>query len=334
MTAVARLPKAELHCHIEGAVAPDLLRRLAARNGIALPADLFGPGGRYAWSDFSSFLDAYDRVSECLRCPADYRDIIYGYLAGCAAEGAIYVEVFSSPDHAAAVGMSYADHLEGLVAGIDTAYADFGIVGRIIVTCVRHLGPQRAVDIVDSMRAEPHPYVVGFGMGGDEMQYNLTDFVPAFRMADRAGFACTVHAGEVAGPDSVRAAIDLLPVSRIGHGVRASEDPRLLDEIVRRGVVLEVCPGSNLALGLYPDFASHPLPRLLAAGCHVTLNSDDPPFFGTSIGREYANAAQHYGLDTAALLKITETALDAAFVDAETRRSLKQRIPGFFACNS
>lgn len=328
MTGLTRLPKAELHCHIEGAVAPGLLHRLADRNGIRLPTAMFAPDGRYAWTDFSDFLDAYDRASECLRHPADYRDIMYEYLMACAAEGAVYVEVFSSPDHAAAVGMSYAGHLEGLTAGIDDAFTEAGIIGRVIVTCVRHLGPQRAVEIVRSMKAEPHPYVVGFGMGGDEHRFVLADFVPAFRLAHEAGYACTVHAGEVAGPDSVRQAIDLLPVSRIGHGVRAAEDSRLLEDIARRGIVLEVCPGSNLALGLYPDHASHPLPRLIAAGCRVTLNSDDPPFFGTSIGREYAAAAKHFGLSEAALLRITETAVDAAFVDPETRLSLRQRLSG------
>lgn len=329
MTTLTVLPKAELHCHIEGAAAPDLVRRIAERNGVALPDSLFTADGRYVWNDFQSFLAAYDLASSVLRRPEDYRDIMYRYLADCAAEGAIYVEVFSSPDHAAAVGMSYADHLAGLIAAIDAAKAEFGITGRIIVTCVRHLGPDRTLEVARTMVSEPHPYVVGFGMGGDERQYDVADFLPAFRMAADAGYGCTVHAGEVAGPDSVREAITRLPVTRIGHGVRAAENPRLLDDLAKRGIVLEVCPGSNLALGLYPNAEAHPLRRLVEAGCRVTLNSDDPPFFGTSIGKEYADAASVFGLEAETLRRITETALDAAFVDDETRQELRQRAAQF-----
>lgn len=323
---VAAIPKAELHCHIEGAIAPDLARRIAGRNGIMLASELFDRHGGYAWHDFDSFLRAYDGASACLRQPIDYRDVMYRYLADCAAEGAVYVEVFSSPDHAEAVGVSYAGHLSGLAAGIDDACRDFGIVGRIIVTCVRHYGPDRAVQIVRRILEEPHPYVVGFGMGGDEKKFNLEDFAPAFRLAADNGLACTVHAGEMAGPESVRDAIRLLPVTRIGHGIRASEDPGLIKDIARRDITLEICPGSNIALGVYPDYESHPLPRLLDAGVRVTLNSDDPPFFATSIGREYVAAAERFHLDSAALVAITMTALESAFSQGEFMRDLRDRL--------
>jgi adenosine deaminase len=168
------------------------------------------------------------------------------------------------------------------------------------------------------MVAEPHPYVVGFGMGGDEAKFAPLDFAPAFRLAHEHGLGCTVHAGEVCGPESVWAALRDLPVTRIGHGVRSAEDPRLLDELARRGIVLEVCPGSNLALGLYANRLAHPLHRLIAAGVRVTLNSDDPPFFHTTLGAEYADA----GLDEKALRRIARTALEASFVDEATRRRL------------
>jgi adenosine deaminase len=318
----ASLPKAELHCHIEGAMSPALARRIAQRNGVDLPAGLFASDGSYAWHDFISFLAAYDASAAALRRAEDYAELIDVYLRTCAAEGAIYVEVFDSPDHAATVGLSYAEQIAGLAAGIDRARAACGIEARIVVLCLRHLGSDRALAVARTMRAEPHPYVVGFGMAGNERQFAAADFAPAFRLADDAGYGCTVHAGEVAGPESVHAVLAALPVSRIGHGVRAAEDPALLDELARRGTVLEVCPGSNVALGLYPDRASHPLQRLIAAGCRVTLNSDDPAFFGTSIGREYADAA----LPDRTLLEITRTALDAAFVDNTVKSTLRQRL--------
>lgn len=315
--------KVELHCHLEGTASPDLIRRLASRNGIDLPAALFNGSGGFAWTDFHDFLDAYDLASACIRSPRDYRDVTYEYLASCAEEGAIYVEVFSSPDHAAGVGMNYAEHLEGIVRGIDDAQRDHGIMARIIVTCIRHLGPERGLAVARAAVGEPHPYVVGFGMGGDETVFTCAEFAPAFGLAADGGLACTVHAGEIGGPDSVRDAIENLPVTRIGHGVRAVEEPALMEELVERGIVLEVCPGSNLALGLYPNPGAHPLKALLNAGCRVTLGSDDPPYFRTSIGREYAAAATDFGLSEAQLKEITLTAVNGAFVDEAVKVKLR-----------
>ena len=316
------IPKVELHCHLEGSIAPELARELAARNGLDLPSGLFGPDGHYVWHDFWSFLAAYDRVCTVLRTPRDFSDVIYSYLAGVAAEGAVYVEMFCSPERPAALGISYAAWLEALVQGIDRAEREFGIVGRIIVICIRHLGPERALAMVQGMVAEPHPYVVGFGMGGDEAKFTPADFAPAYRMAHEQGYGCTVHAGEVLGPESVWASIKALPVTRIGHGVRSADDPVLMVELARRGTVLEVCPGSNVALGLYPDRASHPLHRLIDAGVAVTLNSDDPPFFHTTLGNEYDKA----GLDPVALRHIARTALEASFADETVKRKLLREI--------
>ena len=316
------IPKAELHCHLEGSIAPSLARQLAARTGIDLPHGLFGPDGHYVWNDFLSFLAAYDRVCTVLRHARDFGDVLYTYLAGAAREGAVYVEVFCSPERPLALGISYMAWLEALEAGIDRAKAEFGIEGRIIVVCIRHLGPERALAVARKMVAEPHRYIVGFGMGGDEAKFVPADFAPAFRVAHESGFGCTVHAGEVLGPESVWAAIRDLPVTRIGHGVRSADDPALMAELGRRGIVLEVCPGSNIALGLYRDRASHPLHRLIAAGVPVTLNSDDPPFFHTTLGKEYDEA----GLDGKALRHIARTAIEASFADDATKRKLLREV--------
>lgn len=316
------IPKAELHCHLEGSVPPVLACELAARNGLDLPAGLFGKDGHYAWTDFLSFLDAYDRVCGVLRKPRDFGDILYSYLQRTAAEGAVYVEMFCSPERPKALGIPYAVWLGALVDAIDRARRDFGIEGRIIGICIRHLGPDRALALAQQIVAEPHPYVVALGMGGDEGKFSKADFAPAYRLAHDKGLGCTVHAGEVRGPESVWAAIRDLPVTRIGHGVRSIEDPKLVDELVRRGIALEVCPGSNLALGLYPNRAAHPLHRLIAAGVRVTLGSDDPPFFHTTLGAEYDNA----GLDAAALRKITRTAIEVSFADESLKTKLSKGV--------
>lgn len=312
------IPKAELHCHLEGSVPPALARELAARNGLDLPPGLFGTDGHYVWRDFLSFLDAYDRVCGVLRTPRDFGDILYSYLQRTAAEGAVYVEMFCSPERPKALNIPYATWLGALVDAIDRARADFGIEARIIAICIRHLGPDRALALARQIVAEPHPYVVALGMGGDEGKFAPADFAPAYRLAHQHGLGCTVHAGEVRGPESVWNAICDLPVTRIGHGVRSIEDPALVDELARRGVALEVCPGSNLALGLYPDRNAHPLHRLIAAGVRVTLASDDPPFFHTSLGAEYDRA----GLDENRLRQITRTAIETSFAD----QAMKQRL--------
>jgi adenosine deaminase len=312
------IPKAELHCHLEGSVPPALARELAARNGLDLPHGLFGANGHYAWTDFLSFLDSYDRVCGVLRKPRDFGDILYSYLQRSAAEGAVYVEMFCSPERPKALGIPYATWLGALVDAVDRAKRDFGIEARLIAICIRHLGPERALALAQQVVAEPHPYVVALGMGGDEGKFTPAEFAPAYRLAHEKGLGCTIHAGEVRGPESVWAAIRDLPVTRIGHGVRSSEDPRLLEELVRRGIALEVCPGSNLALGLYPHRDAHPLHRLIEADVRVTLSSDDPPFFHTTLGAEYDNA----GLDAAALRKITRTAIEASFAEEPLKAKL------------
>ncbi|SJZ86969.1 adenosine deaminase [Enhydrobacter aerosaccus] len=316
------IPKAEIHCHLEGSIPPFLARELAARNDLALPDGLFGPNDTYIWRDFLSFLGAYDRVCGVLKVSRDFGDVIYSYLARAARQGAVYVEMFCSPERPKALGIPYEEWLASLVSGIDRAQREFGIVGRIIIICIRHLGPERALAMVERMVAEPHPYVVGFGMGGDEARFEPDDFGPAYRLAHDKGYGCTVHAGEVRGPESVWSAIRALPVTRIGHGVRSSEDPRLMEELARRGTVLEVCPGSNIALGIYPDRAAHPLHRLIEAGVPVTLNSDDPPFFRTTLGAEYDDA----GLDARTLRHITRTAIRSSFADSDTKQRLLSRI--------
>ncbi len=319
-------PKLDLHCHLEGSAPPELIRRLARRNGVALPETLFDGRGGFAWADFPGFLAAFDKASSCIRTAGDYRDVMCDYLRRSAAEGCVYAEVFASPDHAAANGLAYGDMIEGIARGIADGERDFAIVGRIIVTCVRHLGPERALAVAEAAAAEAHPHVVGFGMGGDENSYTMEDFAAAFERADRAGLATTVHAGEFRGADSIAAALDVLPVSRIGHGVRAVEDPALLDEINRRGVTFEVCPGSNLALGLYPDAERHPLTGLLRAGCRVALGSDDPPFFATSIGGEYRRAREDFALTEDDMAAINRSALNGAFCDESTRMSVRERL--------
>jgi adenosine deaminase len=313
VSTVAEVPKAELHVHLEGTAPPELIRRLARRNAIALPDGLFADDETFAWRDFLDFLRAYDEAASAIRTAQDYRDVTYEYLAACAAQGAIYVEVIASLDHGAKVGLDDADHVAGIAQGIDDAFADHGIVGRIISSCVRNFGVSAAEDVARRTVALDHPYIVGFNMAGDEAGFPAGDFTRAFATVAEAGLGCSVHAGEHAGPESIRAALALPGVVRLSHGVRAVEDAGLVAELAQRRIVLEVCPTSNVVLGVFPTYEDHPLGALRAAGVPITLGSDDPPYFGTTIGREYELAHERLGCSLDDLRDITETALDAAF---------------------
>ena len=319
------LPKAELHVHLEGTAPPALIRRLAQRNGLPVPEGVFRSEDEFEWSDFLHFLRTYDLAASVIRTPEDYRDVTYEYLASCAAEGAVYVEVIASPDHAAAVGLSDADHYAGIAQGIDDARAAHGIEARIVIAAVRNLGVEAAEAIARRHAEDRHPYVVGFNLVGDEAAWPASLFARAYDVAAGSGLGCTVHAGEHDGPASVRAAL-ALPITRISHGVRAIEDPALVAELAGLGIVLEVCPSSNVALGLYPSYEDHPLGALREAGVRVTLGSDDPPYFGCSIGSEYAVARQRLGFDEEQLRDITRIAVEASFAEDAVREDLHARL--------
>jgi adenosine deaminase len=321
------VPKAELHVHLEGTAPPALIRRLAARHDAPVPDGLFATEDTFAWDGFLGFLATYDRAAGVIRTAQDYRDVTYEYLCACAREGTLYVELIASPDHAAAVGLPEHEHFAGIAQGIDDARAGCGIEARIVVTALRHLGAPRAEDIARALASDRHPYVVGFNLAGDEAGFPPEPFAPANAIARDAGLGCTIHAGAHAGAASVRGAL-ALPVSRISHGVRAAEDPALVRELAERGIVLEVCPTSNVATGVYADYADHPLGALRDAGVRITLGSDDPPYFGATIAGEYALAAERFGFDEARLRELTRTALVASFAEDAAKQQLLERMDG------
>ncbi|MEA2311592.1 MAG: adenosine deaminase [Solirubrobacteraceae bacterium] len=316
--------KAELHVHLEGTAPPALIRRLAERNRIPLPEGLFASEEEFHWTDFLHFLATYDLAASVVRTPEDYRDVTYEYLSACAAEGAVYVELIASPQHAESVGLSDGDHYGGIAAGIDDARRDHGIEARILAAAIRNNGVEAAEALARRLAEGRHPYVVGFQLAGDEAGYPPGQFARAYEIAANSGLGCSVHAGEHAGAESVREALTL-PVARIAHGVRAIEDPALVRELAERGTVLEVCPTSNIATRVFDSYESHPLRALIEQGVKVTLGSDDPPYFGCTIGSEYAVARERFGLDEGKLVEITRTALEGAFADDGLKRALLAR---------
>lgn len=315
-----QVKKAEIHCHLEGAVPPALALAQARKYGVG--TDAFLRDGAYVWRDFTSFLSAYDAVAGLFRTEDDYALLTETYLGELAAAGAIYSELFVSPDHAETVGLGADAYIAGISRGIEAASARTGIVCRMVVVGLRHRGPERVEWAARYAAASDNPLVTGFNMAGDERMGAVPDYARAFDIARAAGLGITIHAGELCGAVSVRDALDVVRPARIGHGVRAVEDPALVERLAEERVVLEVCPGSNVALGVFQSFEAHPLRRLHAAGVRVTINSDDPPFFNTSLQREYDLASSMMGFAERELTGMTRTAIEAAFVDEETRSRL------------
>jgi len=314
------MPKAELHCHIEGATPPALALSQARRYGIDTSG--FIRDGEYAWQDFTSFVASYDATANLFRTEEDYALLAETYLTEIAGAGAIYSELIVSPDQGDAVGIGADAYIAGLAEGAERAKAKTGIETRLLIVGIRHFGPERVVRAAEYAARRPHPLITGFNLAGEERMHRVADFTRAFDIARDAGLGITIHAGELSGAFSVRDALDHVRPSRISHGVRAIEDAALVKRLADEGVVLEVCPGSNVALGVFADFRSHPLRALHEAGVRVTLNSDDPPFFHTSLAREYEVASTIMGFSDADILGMTRTAIEAAFVDEPTRQRL------------
>ncbi len=326
MTGWRQVPKVELHLHLEGAAPPDFIRGLAAEKGMDIAGAFDGAGG-YRWGDFAEFLATYELACSVLREPEDFRRLVEAVLARSAEQGVIYTEIFLAPDLCGdGSAAAWAEYLAAMEAGAEAAEIEHGILCRFIPTAIRHFGAARAEHAARLSAASAGGRVVGFGMGGEERFGVPSDFAPAFAIAAEAGLGLTVHAGEVCGPESVRAALDALPVSRIGHGVRAIEDPELVARIADEGIVLEVNPGSNIALGLYDDLAAHPIARLREAGCRVTISTDDPPYFHTDLSGEYAGLAQAFGWSGTDFAAMNLTAVAAAFCDADLKDTLRARL--------
>ncbi|KAA0699143.1 adenosine deaminase [Neorhizobium sp. P12A] len=320
----SHLKKVELHCHLEGAAPPALTESQARKYGVDTTS--FMRDGVYLWNDFAEFLVSYDKVSEVYRTEEDYALLTETYLEELASIGTIYSELIVSPDHGERIGLGADAYMAGVSAGILSAKEKTGIEARLIVTGERHFGPERVIKAAEYAAKSDNPLITGFNMAGEERMGRVADYARAFDVAREAGLGITIHAGEVCGAFSVADAVDLVKPARIGHGVRAIEDSELVKRLADLGTVLEVCPGSNIALKVFPDFASHPLRRLKEAGVRVTISSDDPPFFHTSLKREYELASEAFGFSDTEINEMTRTGIEAAFVDEATRKALLAKI--------
>ncbi|MEM6825079.1 MAG: adenosine deaminase [Pseudomonadota bacterium] len=316
------LPKVELHLHLEGAAPPVFIRTLAAEKSTDI-AGIFDEHGDYAYRDFWHFLDVYEAATSVLRSPEDYARLTRAVLEESAESGVIYSECFLSPDFCGGRDIAaWRDYVEAIK---EAALGVPEVALRGIVTPIRHFGPEKARDVALCAAETAGDWIVGFGIAGDEKSGEPQDFAWSFDCAREAGLRLTAHAGEWRGPESIVNAL-ALGVERIGHGVRAVEDPALLERLAEERIVLETCPGSNIALGIYPDWASHPISKLREAGVRVTVSTDDPPFFHTNMALEFQHLADDLGWEDAILAELNRTAAEAAFCDDETRSAILKRL--------
>ncbi len=320
------LPKVELHLHLEGAAPPAFIRGLAKEKSMDI-SGIFAEDGSYAFNDFWHFLEVYEAATATLQSPEDFYRLTLAVLEESVASGVIYSETFLSPDFCGGRDLvAWREYLQAIEEAAAAAEKTHGIVLKGIVTPIRHFGPEKAKETALCAAETVGDFLVGFGLGGDEKMGKPKDFAYGFDMAREAGLRLTAHAGEWGGPESVRDAVRDLGVERIGHGVRAIEDLELVDELAEKGIVLEVCPGSNIALGLYPSWRQHPIAKLRERGVGVTISTDDPPFFDTTMAREFDRLSDAFDWDEGEFLAINKTAINAAFCDAKTRQEILKRL--------
>ena len=320
------LAKVELHLHLEGAAPPAFIRGLAAEKHEDI-SGIFDEKGAYKFSDFWEFLRVYEAATSVLATPEDYRRLTLAVLEESAAAGVIYSETFLSPDFCGGRDvLAWREYLAAIREAADEAERKDGIVLRGVVTCIRHFGPDKARETALCAAETAGDWIVGFGIAGDEKAGKPKSFAWSFDCAREAGLRLTAHAGEWAGPESVRDVLDDLGVERIGHGVRAIEDLALVDRLAEDGVVLEVCPGSNVALGVYPGWRAHPIHRLRERGVKVTVSTDDPPFFHTTMTNEYDRLADAFDWDEGVFKDIARDSADAAFCDSATKEKILKKL--------
>ncbi len=326
------LPKAELHLHIEGTLEPEMMFELAERNGIALPyADVQAVRDAYQFTNLQSFLDLYYAGAGVLITEQDFYDLTMAYLRRAQADGVVHAELMFDPQTHTRRGIALETVFAGLARALREARDTLGISGYLLLSFLRHLSEDEAFATLEAALPLREAYAdlwVGIGLDSSERGNPPEKFARVYARCAGLGFHLVAHAGEEGPPAYVRSALNTLKVARIDHGVRSSEDPALLQNLIRRRVPLTVCPLSNLKLGVVHHLRDHNLAKLLRAGAVVTLNSDDPPYFRTSLKREYDIAADHFAMNEKALAAITRTAIEAAFVDRKTRAALLTRLDG------
>jgi len=323
------IPKAELHLHIEGTLEPELTFQLARKHGVTLKyPTVEALRAAYDFSDLQSFLDLYYAGADVLRDEEDFHALTMAYLRRAHADGVVHVEIFFDPQTHTDRGIAFATVLHGIRRALDDGEREFGITHRLILCFLRHLSADAAMATLE--QALPYKEaIVAVGLDSSERGHPPAKFAAVFERARREGFLTVAHAGEEGPPAYIVEALDLLQVARIDHGVRCEEDPALVARLARTRVPLTVCPLSNVKLRVYKRIEDHNLKRLLEAGLCVTVNSDDPAYFGGYIAANFDAVRVGLGLSREDMRKLAANSIEASFLSAMDKARWQEKIEAF-----
>ena len=321
-----RIPKAELHIHIEGSLEPELIFALAQRNGVALPyASVEALRAAYAFTDLQSFLDIYYAGASVLLHEADFFDMAWAYFLRAQADHVIHTEIFFDPQTHTARGVPMATVIAGLKRACDQAQAQLGISSHLILCFLRHLSEADALATLDAALPFQRDFI-GVGLDSSEVGHPPEKFARVFARCRDLGLRVVAHAGEEGPPDYIWQALDVLKTERIDHGVRCLEDPALVARLAAERVPLTVCPLSNLKLCVVNDLADHPMKRLLDAGLCATVNSDDPAYFGGYLNANFVQTVEALNLSAADVVQLARNSFEASFVSPTERAALLNKL--------
>jgi len=324
---IVKMPKVELHVHLEGSVQPETLLGLAERNKIELPAS--DPEKLRSWYDFENFnkfIEVYMTICKCIKTSDDIFTLAWEFFKNQKRQNIIYSEItWTAYTHLAQYGLSFDEQTEALSAAADKAASELGVSGLYVYDIPRMIPASEGLVTARWLADNYNPeYIAAIGLGGPEVGFPPEMHGESFKITGAKGIPAVPHAGETEGPESIRGALDLPGTVRIGHGVRSVEDPKLIEELKIRDIVLEVCPTSNICLKVFPDMKSHSLPKLLDEGLKVTINSDDPPMFSTDLTNEYLEICKTFDFGVEQLKSFNKNAISASLCGENLRQKTRE----------
>ncbi len=336
---IQSLPKAELHLHLEGSVEPGTLAELSRRHNTPLPTennryDVRGSGDvlneddvrrLYSYKDFNGFMLAFKSVTERLRTPEDFELITYRLMQKLRQQNVMHAEVYVSVGVIRWRGQDFQPIFEGMESGRERGLRDFGISLLWIFDAVRHFGPEAAAEVFELAARYRERNVVAIGIGGDERRGPAEWFRDLYKKAAEQGLRLTAHAGEITGPESIWSALNI-GVERIGHGLSIAQDPELVEVLAHKQIPVEICLSSNLRTGVCAGFGEHPVKRFFDEGLMVTLNTDDPAMFQTSLCKEYELAMEEFNFSRDQLREIARNSFEASFLPVEKKLRFLQQV--------
>ena len=331
-TFIRSLPKAELHLHIEGTLEPEMAFALASRNGVTLPyPSVAALREAYRFADLQSFLDVYYACADVLQTEKDFHELTSAYLRKAHEQGIVHVEIFFDPQTHTARGVGFDTVVNGIKSALNDGERQLGITHKLILCFLRHLSAADALETLEQAiaygGATGHAgAITAVGLDSSELGHPPAKFASVFERARSEGFLVVAHAGEEGPPEYVYEALDILKVSRIDHGVRSEEDPALIARLVRERIPLTVCPLSNTMLKVFDNMERHNLKRMLDLGVLVTVNSDDPAYFGGYLVENYLAVHHALGLSKADLTQLARNSIEASFLPADAKRAWAGKI--------